>query len=127
MKPVVMHVSIFQIDEAQDEVEAARKPLSSGKRSSSGVLYQAREKRNLLNDKLEFVVTAREQTVEGLDYVKQGTCKEPVKVLQEYADLRNKVERIKEERCELIQQKVSIDCDKLSVLLTVVTKCQSTH
>ena len=127
MKPVVMHVSIFQIDEAQDEVEAARKPLSSGKRSSSGVLYQAREKRNLLNDKLEFVVTAREQTVEGLDYVKQGTRKEPVKVLQEYADLRNKVERIKEERHELIQQKVSIDCDKLSVLLTVVTKCQSTH
>jgi hypothetical protein len=58
------------MDRAQDEVENAKKQVDINHcAGSNGLLYQARESRNFLHNRLEMIVTAREVLMLAQDEV----------------------------------------------------------
>jgi len=98
---------LLQLDRAQDEVELAR----GNPQANSSRLFEAKETRDMLTNKLELILNARETIMDLMDEVEQSNTKTKktirILVLQEYVQLRDKVQRLKEERHTLTQQKVN--------------------
>ena len=96
----------YQIDKAQDEVESTKQTASANNSASIGILYEAREKRNSLQNKLELILTARETIMENMDDLPQDLDQNFSGILQEYIIKRRSLQKLKDERSKLTQQKV---------------------
>ncbi|KAK3750785.1 hypothetical protein QZH41_015322 [Actinostola sp. cb2023] len=95
----------LQIDMAQDDVESARVKASVSN-SSAGLLYEAREKRDSLQNKLsELILTAREEIKEDIHNLRDMVNVQPNATLQEYKNKRTTLHRLKDDRSKLTQQK----------------------